>query len=279
MPFIFEFLSLDMTRQHRQGRMKLLERLDAGHLVGAHHMRPLRSKHGGRFIDLTDSADLFGQFARDHRGEESTSSACDGAAKRSPFKNRSTVRGEIRSTMPRLTASSASSRGVQVLIGRPAASGFSHGSRHDLHELLRSVKVAGAPGRCASVKRTSMACKRDSAARQRSRERSHRFIIHVLVLGYLRIARSLECFQDDLSSLDQSLCTRGTSYHVLKDVELQGTDMDWGSLRLWHRMLLLRIAFPLITIIPYPPALLPRGCTSLLEEIDLPLWNLVKLII
>ena len=68
----------------------------------------------------------------------------------------------------------------------------------------------------------------------------------MLVLGYLRIARSLECFQDDLSSLDQSLRTRGTSYHVLKDVELQGTDMDWGSPRLWHRMLLLRIAFPLI---------------------------------
>jgi hypothetical protein len=82
---------------------------------------------------------------------------------------------------------------------------------------------------------------------------SHRFIIHVLVLGYLRIARSLTCFQDDVSSLDQSLRARGASYHVLKDVELQGTDMDWGSLRIWHRMFLLRIAFSLI--LSYPPLL------------------------
>ena len=63
MPFIFEFLSLDMPGQHRQGGMKLLERLDTGHLVGAHHMHPLRSKGGGRFIDLTDGADLFGQLS------------------------------------------------------------------------------------------------------------------------------------------------------------------------------------------------------------------------
>jgi hypothetical protein len=63
MPLLFEFLSLDMTRQHRQGRMKPLEGLDAGHLVSAHHMRPLCSKRGGRFIDLTDGADLLGQLS------------------------------------------------------------------------------------------------------------------------------------------------------------------------------------------------------------------------
>ena len=75
----------------------------------------------------------------------------------------------------------------------------------------------------------------------------------MLVLGYLRSARSLACFQDDLSSLDQPLRARGASYHVLKNVELQGTDLDWGSLRIWHRMLLLRIAFSLI--LSYPPLL------------------------
>jgi len=75
----------------------------------------------------------------------------------------------------------------------------------------------------------------------------------VLVLGYLRSACSLACFQDDLSSLDQPLRARGASYHVLKNVELQGTDLDWGSLRIWHRMLLLRIAFSLI--LSYPPLL------------------------
>jgi hypothetical protein len=38
--------------------------------------------------------------------------------------------------MPRLTASSASSRGVQVLTGRSADVGVSHESRHNLHKLL-----------------------------------------------------------------------------------------------------------------------------------------------
>jgi len=40
--------------------------------------------------------------------------------------------------MPRLMASSASSRGVQALTVRSAAFSFSHGSRYDLHELLES---------------------------------------------------------------------------------------------------------------------------------------------
>jgi len=35
MPLVFEFLSFDMTGQHRQGRMKPLKGLDAGHLIGA----------------------------------------------------------------------------------------------------------------------------------------------------------------------------------------------------------------------------------------------------
>ncbi len=63
MPFILEFLSLDMTGQQRQGRMKPFERLDTGHLIGAHHMRARRSKHGSRFIDLTDGADVCGQLS------------------------------------------------------------------------------------------------------------------------------------------------------------------------------------------------------------------------
>jgi hypothetical protein len=41
------------------------------------------------------------------------------------FKKRSTVRGEIFVTMPRLTASPANSQGVQELTGRSAAAGVS----------------------------------------------------------------------------------------------------------------------------------------------------------
>ena len=62
MPLVFEFLSLDMTRQHRQAGMQSLQGLNASHLIRAHHMRPLRRKRWSRFIDLTDRADLLGQF-------------------------------------------------------------------------------------------------------------------------------------------------------------------------------------------------------------------------
>ena len=63
MAFIFEFLSLDVTGQHRQRGVEAFEGLDAGHLIGAGHMRTRRSKRGGRFIDLTHGADLFGQLS------------------------------------------------------------------------------------------------------------------------------------------------------------------------------------------------------------------------
>src|SRR6266571_4951482 len=65
--------------------------------------------------------------------------------KRSPFKKRSTVRGEIVFTMPRLTASSASSRGVQALTGTSRVIGFSH-ARAMICMNCSKVKVPGAPG-------------------------------------------------------------------------------------------------------------------------------------
>jgi hypothetical protein len=62
MPFIFEFLALDVTRLHGQGRMETFESLDAGHLIGACHMRPRRSQGWCSLIHLTYRADLRGQF-------------------------------------------------------------------------------------------------------------------------------------------------------------------------------------------------------------------------
>jgi hypothetical protein len=44
MPMVFTFLSLDLAGQHGQGRMETLKRLDAGHLIGTHHMRALGSE-------------------------------------------------------------------------------------------------------------------------------------------------------------------------------------------------------------------------------------------
>ena len=62
MPLVFKFLPLDLTGQHRQARMQPLQGLNAGHLIGTHHMCTLRRKRWGSFIDLTDRADLLGQF-------------------------------------------------------------------------------------------------------------------------------------------------------------------------------------------------------------------------
>ncbi len=61
MALVFEFLAFDMTGLHGQGWLQTLKRLDAGHLIGAHHMRARPSQCWGRLIDLAHCADLLGQ--------------------------------------------------------------------------------------------------------------------------------------------------------------------------------------------------------------------------
>jgi len=58
MPLVFEFLALGMTGQHRQAGVQTFQGLNASHLIGAQHMRTLRRKRWGSFIDLTNRADL-----------------------------------------------------------------------------------------------------------------------------------------------------------------------------------------------------------------------------
>src|SRR5258708_5532755 len=62
MPFIFKFLSLNVTGLHGQGGVETFEGLDAGHLIGACHMRPCRGECRSGLIHLTHCADLLGQF-------------------------------------------------------------------------------------------------------------------------------------------------------------------------------------------------------------------------
>jgi len=64
MPLVFEFEPLHMTGQHRQRGVETLQCLDSRHLIGTHHMRTLRRKHGSGFIDVTHGADLLGQRRR-----------------------------------------------------------------------------------------------------------------------------------------------------------------------------------------------------------------------
>jgi hypothetical protein len=73
---------------------------------------------------------------------------------RRDVKKRPTWRSEIVVTIPRLRASSASSRGVQWLMGRPDTSGASQATAMLWHH-CSALKGAGAPGRGASCKRSA----------------------------------------------------------------------------------------------------------------------------
>jgi hypothetical protein len=71
--------------------------------------------------------------------------------------------------MPRLMASSATSRGVQWLIGRPEHSGGSHASAMIWHH-CSALTVAGVPGRGASWRRSQARCpQRSSQCRRHNR--------------------------------------------------------------------------------------------------------------
>ena len=62
MAAIFKFFSLDVTRLHGQRGMEAFQCLNAGHLIGAGHMRARRGQRRSGLIHLTDGADLLGQF-------------------------------------------------------------------------------------------------------------------------------------------------------------------------------------------------------------------------
>ncbi len=62
MALVFEFLPFNVAGLHGQGGVETFSGLDAGHLIGAAHMRARRRKGRSGFIDLAHRADLFGQF-------------------------------------------------------------------------------------------------------------------------------------------------------------------------------------------------------------------------
>ena len=109
-------------------------------------------------------------------------------------------------TMPRLTASSANSRGVQLLTGRSAASGFSHGSRHDLHELLeregggRSRTLLIGQEHFDRLTQEFRLSRRFDGLQARLGcmpaipKAAHRFIIDLPMLSNLGVAGPLGCF-------------------------------------------------------------------------------------
>ena len=61
MAAVFEFLALDVTGLHGQGWVEPLKGLDAGHFIGARHMRARRSQRRGGLVHRTHRADLLAQ--------------------------------------------------------------------------------------------------------------------------------------------------------------------------------------------------------------------------
>ena len=123
MPDIFKLASFDLARQHGQPRMFAFQGLHPGHFIGAHHRFAVLAQFGSFLINRIDVFHFFIKPFIWLRGQP----VADQVWLDPPFFNsRAACRAEIVSTMPRCIISSAISRLVHWLIGRPAFSGFSH---------------------------------------------------------------------------------------------------------------------------------------------------------
>ena len=111
---VLELVLLDLSWTRRLGWVDSFERLHAGLLVGTDDMSPRLREFGCLPIDVTDRLDilieLLAVLKLVLRGQPIAALV---GAEVDLDKKRSTWRGEIESTMPRLMASRASSGGVQ----------------------------------------------------------------------------------------------------------------------------------------------------------------------
>src|SRR4051794_2092563 len=144
------------TRSTRPGwtglGMQPLQRLHAGLLVGAHHVGAHCRESRCIPVGVADVLDvglvLVGVFAFVLRGQPIL------ALVRSQVrfaKKRSTCRGEMLSTMPRLMASRASSGGVQCDTGTPLCDGCSQANAM-IAVICSGVNFGGAPHRSSSMR-------------------------------------------------------------------------------------------------------------------------------
>jgi hypothetical protein len=115
MPLVLEFLALDVTGLHGQGEVQTRKGLDASHAhrSSSHACRP-RAGRRSCLVDLAYRADLLSQFSGVVGWWSEPGALAMRLQRAHLLKSADAVRGEICSTMPRFTASSASSRGVQV---------------------------------------------------------------------------------------------------------------------------------------------------------------------
>jgi hypothetical protein len=150
-PDVLELAPLDLAGGGRQPRVLALQRLDAGQLVGAHHALPPRGQRWRGVVEPAHIGHLLAEALVGGRGQP----VADAVGLEIPlWSSRAAWRGEIAGRMPRATISSATSRPVHWLIGRPVAPGASQASA-TIRQVCSAVIRAGAPLRGASASRSS----------------------------------------------------------------------------------------------------------------------------
>ena len=122
MPGILELTAQDMACLHGQVRMFALQRLHPGQLIGADGAFSSLGPLGGRRVELTP-LDNFLAALGIWDGCEPVAEAV--RLKPPFFSSRAACRGEICLRIPRAITSSAISRPVHWLMGRPALAGAS----------------------------------------------------------------------------------------------------------------------------------------------------------
>src|SRR5919199_1542352 len=151
MPDVLELAPFDLARRQRQAGMLALQGLPTGQFISTHRALSLLCSLRCLAVGAANRGDLFVQLlllggsqpiAAEMRLEI-------------PFLSRRAAwRGEIWATMPRLTTSSAISRPVHWLTGRPAVSGASQ-AKATIWQRCSAVMVTGRPVRGTSLRRSS----------------------------------------------------------------------------------------------------------------------------
>ncbi len=170
MPNILELSPLDFSRSHGQPWMFPFQCLNTCHFINAFKSFALLAALGCLLVTCVDIVHLLVKaLIRCWRQPITDLMGLEIAL----FKSLAACRAEIFSTMPLFMISSAISRDVHWLMGRPFSSGFSQASSVIL-QIWSAVNCAGAPGRgkssnLSSILRSSseIACKSNQRCRHK----------------------------------------------------------------------------------------------------------------
>src|SRR3990172_408398 len=148
---ILKLDTFDFSRRHGQAWVFAFQGLHAAQFIGAHRPLSLLGQRRRFSVQFTDVSDL-GIEVSIIRGGQPIAPA---VGLHIPlFSSRAACRSEISSTMPRPLISSAISRAVHWLMGRPDRSGAWQASS-TIWQTCSAVIRRGLPGRGASLKRSA----------------------------------------------------------------------------------------------------------------------------